>query len=125
MEEDPHVIVEALEDAFAMQEFSILFCDQVASQTGRILSLEPVTRFCNENNIILVVDGTQSCQLFFGKNKKSILNVDYFVMSTHKWISNVKTCGLVIYKDVEKHPIPPAISFGWEPLKVRLIGNSV
>jgi len=117
LEEDPHVIVEALEDAFAMQEFSVLFCDQVASQTGRILSLDPVTRFCNENNIILVVDGTQSCQLFFGKNKKSILNVDYFVMSTHKWISNVKTCGLVIYKDVEKHPIPPAISFGWEPLK--------
>ena len=29
LEEDPHVIVEALEDAFAMQEFSVLFCDQV------------------------------------------------------------------------------------------------
>ena len=35
LEEDAHVIVEALEDAFAMQEFSVLFCDQVASQTGR------------------------------------------------------------------------------------------
>ena len=90
LEEDPHVIFEALEDAFAMQEFSVLFCDQVASQTGRILPLEPVIRFCRENKIVLVVDGTQSCQQFFGKNKQHILNCDYFVLSTHKWISNVK-----------------------------------
>ena len=117
LEEDPGIIVEALEDAYAMQEFSVLFCDQVASQTGRILPLEAVSRFCQENNIVLVVDGTQSCQLFFGKNKKQILAADYFVMSTHKWLSNVKTCGLVLYRDPQQPPLPPAISFGWEPAR--------
>jgi len=114
LEEDPSVIVEALEDAYALQEFTVLFCDQVASQTGRVLPLDAVSKFCKENNIILVVDGTQSCQLFFGKNKKQLENVDFFVMSTHKWISNVKTCGIVLFKDLESAPCPPAISFGWE-----------
>jgi len=114
LKEDPAVIVEALEDAYALQEFTVLFCDQVASQTGRVLSLDPIAKFCQENNIVLVVDGTQSCQLFFGKNKKQLKNVDYFVMSTHKWISNVKTCGVVVFKDVNSAPTPPAISFGWE-----------
>ena len=113
LEEDPTVILEALEDAWALQEFSVLFCDQVASQTGRILPLEPVTKFCRDNNVVLVVDGTQSCQLFFGKNKNQIKNVDFFVMSTHKWISNVKTCGVVVFRDIKNHPQPPAISFGW------------
>ena len=79
--------------------------------------MEPVSRFCKDNNIVLVVDGTQSCQQFFGKNKQHILNVDYFVMSTHKWLSNVKTCGIVLFKDPDQHPVPPAISFGWKPTK--------
>jgi len=114
LEEDPSVIVEALEDAYALQEFTVLFCDQVASQTGRVLPLDAVSKFCKENNIVLVVDGTQSCQLFFGKNKKQLQNVDFFVMSTHKWISNVKTCGIVVFKDLNSAPCPPAISFGWE-----------
>jgi len=114
LQEDPAVIVEALEDAYALQEFSVLFCDQVASQTGRVLSLEPISKFCRENNVVLVVDGTQSCQLFFGKSKKQLKNVDFFVMSTHKWISNVKTCGVILFKDLNSAPCPPAISFGWE-----------
>jgi len=114
IEENPAVIVEALEDAYALQEFTVLFCDQVASQTGRALSLDPIAKFCKENNVVLVVDGTQSCQLFFGKNKKQLKNIDYFVMSTHKWISNVKTCGVVVFKDVNSAPTPPAFSFGWE-----------
>ena len=36
-------------------------------------------------------------------------------MSTHKWLSNVKTCGVVIFRDPAGAPAPPNISFGWEP----------
>ena len=69
---------------------------QVSSQSGRILPLEAVASFCEEHNIIVVVDGTQSCQLLLSAQKKQILDrVDFFVMSTHKWIGNVKTCGLI------------------------------
>jgi len=114
-EEDPAVIVEALEDAYAMQEFSVLVCDQVASQSGRILPLEAVVRFCKENGIKLVVDGTQSLQIFFGRNKKVLDDVDYFVMSTHKWMGNIKTCGIIRFKCLSSPPCPPAISFGWSP----------
>ena len=111
LEEEPQVILEALEDAHALQEFTVLFCDQVrddqtrvtcqdvifqvASQSGRSLPLEAVARFCRENGVALVVDGTQSCHLFFGKQKALLDQVDFFVMSTHKWIGNVKTCGLI------------------------------
>ena len=69
---------------------------QVSSQSGRILPLEAVASFCEEHNIVVVVDGTQSCQLLLSAQKKQILDrVDFFVMSTHKWIGNVKTCGLI------------------------------
>ena len=93
--------------------------------------METVASFCEEHNIVLVVDGTQSCQLLLSAQKKAVLDrVDFFVMSTHKWIGNVKTCGLIRYflvvkitdqstsniryKSLASTPCPPAISFGWE-----------
>jgi len=119
-EEDPSVIVEALEDALAMQEFSVLVCDQVSSQSGRILPLDAVSRFCQDNGIILVVDGTQSCELFFNRNMKEQLdNVDYFVMSSHKWLGNIRTCGVVRFKSIKSAPSPPVISFGWSQVHNR------
>ena len=55
----------------------------MSSQSGRILPLETVASFCEEHNIVLVVDGTQSCQLLFSAQKKAVLDrVDFFVMST-------------------------------------------
>jgi len=117
LEEDPQVIREALEDAHALQEFSVLCCDQVASQSGRILPLDTVANFCEEHGVVLVVDGTQSCQLLLSPQKKAILDrIDFFVMSTHKWIGNVKTCGLIRYRSLASLPCAPAISFGWEHL---------
>ena len=67
--------------------------------------------------MVLVVDGTQSCQLLLSPQKKAILDrIDFFVMSTHKWIGNVKTCGLIRYRSLASLPCAPAISFGWEHL---------
>ena len=56
---------------------------QVASQTGRLLPLEAVGRFCKENSVVLVVDCTQSCQLFFGKQKKQLELADYMVINSN------------------------------------------
>ena len=39
---------------------------------------------------------------------------DYLVMSTHKWLGNVKTAGLVVYADRMAPPLPHAISFGYD-----------
>ena len=85
---------------------------QVSSQSGRILPLEAVASFCEEHNIVVVVDGTQSCQLLLSAQKKQILDrVDFFVMSTHKWIGNVKTCGLIRLISVLKTSCIPSIFF--------------
>jgi O-acetylhomoserine/O-acetylserine sulfhydrylase-like pyridoxal-dependent enzyme len=73
-EEDPEVIFKELTDTFARQKFDVLFCDETASQSGRILPLEAVAKFCRQNSVILVVDGTQSCQLLFAKNKFELLD---------------------------------------------------
>lgn len=35
-------------------------------------------------------------------------------MSTHKWLCNVKTCGIIRYGEKTPAPNPPAISFGWD-----------
>jgi hypothetical protein len=34
-------------------------------------------------------------------------------MSSHKWLCNVKTCGIIRFSDSCQPPNPPAISFGW------------
>ena len=85
---------------------------QVSSQSGRILPLEAVASFCEEHNIVVVVDGTQSCQLLLSAQKKQILDrVDFFVMSTHKWIGNVKTCGLIRLISVFDNNCTPSIFY--------------
>ncbi|XP_057311153.1 uncharacterized protein LOC130648998 isoform X1 [Hydractinia symbiolongicarpus] len=117
-EEDPNIILSTLEEAYSECDFTVLFCDEVSSQSGRVLPLKAIAKFCKTNNIVLVVDGTQSCELFFGDNVDVLKEVDYFVMSTHKWIGNVKTCGVVLYKT--EAPSPPVISFGWEPRNAKL-----
>ena len=73
-EEDPEIIVSELAASFGRKKFDVLFCDETSSQSGRILPLENVAKFCRQNSIILVVDGTQSCHLLFKKNKKEILD---------------------------------------------------
>jgi selenocysteine lyase/cysteine desulfurase len=35
-------------------------------------------------------------------------------MSTHKWLCNVKTCGIIRFGEKALPPNPPAISFGWD-----------
>eukprot|EP00111_Clytia_hemisphaerica_P016719 TCONS_00049577-protein len=112
LEENPEIIVNSLEDAYNLQPYTVLFCDEIASQSGRQLPLNAIADFCDSHGVKLVVDGTQSCQLFFGSKKNVLQKIDYFVMSTHKWIGNTKTCGIIRYKD--QAPLPPAISFGWE-----------
>ena len=39
---------------------------------------------------------------------------DYLVMSTHKWMGNVKTAGFVVYAESMPPPLPHAVSFGYE-----------
>ncbi len=73
-EEDPQTILNELSTTFCRQKFDILFCDETASQSGRILPLEVVSTFCRQHSIKLIVDGTQSCQLLFAKNKHDILD---------------------------------------------------
>ena len=110
-QEDPSLILKALDKATTESgsNVSILLCDEIASQTGRILPLLEIAEYCEKRNIILVVDGTQSFE--FGNSK--IEKVDYWVMSTHKWISNVKTCGVVMWSDKVDCPDPLAVSFGY------------
>lgn len=73
-EEDPEIIYAELVTVYAQSPFDVLFCDETASQSGRILPLDVVTRFCQENSVCLVVDGTQSCQLFFRRDKKELFD---------------------------------------------------
>lgn len=89
LEENPGVIIGALEDAYNMEQFTVLFCDEIASQSGRQLPIEAIADFCESKGVELVVDGTQSCQLFFGNKKQVLHKIDYFVMSTHKWIGEL------------------------------------
>ena len=39
---------------------------------------------------------------------------DYLVMSTHKWMGNVKTAGVVVYSESIAPPLPHAVSFGYD-----------
>ena len=110
-QEDPNFILKAIDEAVnkSGSTFSILVCDEVASQSGRILPVVEIAAYCEKRNIILVVDGTQS----FDFEASKMAKVDYWVMSTHKWIANVKTCGIILWSDQVDCPEPPAVSFGY------------
>nr|XP_012557475.2 uncharacterized protein LOC100215679 [Hydra vulgaris]XP_047133732.1 uncharacterized protein LOC100215679 [Hydra vulgaris]XP_047133733.1 uncharacterized protein LOC100215679 [Hydra vulgaris]XP_047133734.1 uncharacterized protein LOC100215679 [Hydra vulgaris] len=114
LEENPSVILTSLTKAYNECNFEILFCDAIASQSGRILPLKEISSFCALHKITFVVDGTQCCELLFEDNIQLLDHVDYFVMSTHKWIGNTKSCGIIRFKNIEACPRPPAISFGWD-----------
>ena len=68
------MIVDELAESFKSRKFDILFVDETSSQSGRILPLQAVAAFCRQNGVTLIVDGTQSCQLLFDKNKVEMLD---------------------------------------------------
>lgn len=58
---------------------------------------------------MLVVDGTQAFEF------DNVHHADYYALSTHKWLANVKTCGILFYNENAALPNhPPAISFGYK-----------
>ena len=86
IEEDSSKIVPVLETTYREKPFTVLFCDEISSQSGRILPLSSIIKFCEKHGITLIVDGTQSCDLLLGKNIEILKKIDFFVMSAHKWI---------------------------------------
>jgi selenocysteine lyase/cysteine desulfurase len=105
--EDASSIVADLEAAYANKPFHILVADRVASQSGRLLPLRPVVEWCSRNGVTSVVDGTQD---FTFQNE---IWPDYFVMSTHKWLCNVKTCAIIRMGAGAQNPEPVGVSFGY------------
>ncbi|XP_065674423.1 uncharacterized protein LOC124819331 isoform X2 [Hydra vulgaris] len=116
-EEDANIFISSITKKYNECNFEVLFCDAVASESGRVLPLKEICEFCETKKIVLVVDGTQCCELLLKENINILQHVDYFVMSTHKWIGNVKTCGVIRFKTIEACPRPPAISYGWNNSK--------
>ena len=115
-QENPDEILKAIDHAVVGNGLSILMCDEIASQTGRILPLLQIAEYCEKKNIIFVVDGTQSFDFEISKLAK----IDYWIMSTHKWMANVKTCGVILWREgLVDFPNPPAVSFGYFNESVR------
>jgi 5-histidylcysteine sulfoxide synthase len=105
--EDSDDIIQCLDKAYEEKPFTVLFADHVASQTGRILPLRAVVEWCSAKTVISVIDGTQAC--WFDNN----VWPDYYVMSTHKWLGNIKTCAVVRIEGNATVPEPVGISFGY------------
>ena len=106
-------IIHCLNKTYDEKPFTVLFADHIASQTGRILPLREVVEWCSARNVISVIDGTQACWF---DNK---VWPDYYVMSTHKWLGNIKTCAVVRINDGATVPEPVGISFGHPDPKDR------
>lgn len=105
--EDFTIIASHLDAAYAIKPFHVLVADRVTSQTGRLLPMEEVVNWCKEKGVISVIDGTQ--EFSFKYNSWP----DYFVMSTHKWLCNVKTCAIIRVGENAQRPPPVGISFGY------------
>lgn len=105
--EDAASIIAALDAAYSSSPFHILVADRVTSQSGRLLPLAEVVKWCRAKGVVSVVDGTQD----FSFNNP--VWSDYYVMSTHKWLCNVKTCAIIRLGEGVKQPGPVGISFGY------------
>lgn len=100
-------IIEVLEASYFQRPFNVLFADQVASQSGRVLPMTAVVKWCRSKGVISVIDGTQS------NTFENDTWPDYYVLSTHKWLCNAKTCCVVRIGEGMKAPEPIGISFGY------------
>eukprot|EP00005_Dracoamoeba_jomungandri_P013319 CAMPEP_0174270650 /NCGR_PEP_ID=MMETSP0439-20130205/45202_1 /TAXON_ID=0 /ORGANISM="Stereomyxa ramosa, Strain Chinc5" /LENGTH=1467 /DNA_ID=CAMNT_0015360111 /DNA_START=1 /DNA_END=4405 /DNA_ORIENTATION=- len=113
-EEGEEAILEELTQAYEETPFGILVADHVASQSGRILPLSTITAWCEQHGVISVIDGTANADLLSLARNKETTWPDYYVLSTHKWLGNVKTCAIVRIKSPNSvFPEPVGVSFGY------------
>lgn len=105
--EDPVDILRHLDAAHESAPFEVLVADRVTSQSGRLLPVGEVIDWCKGKGIVSVIDGTQEFEFNYDSWP------DYFVMSTHKWLGNVKTCSVIRVGDGMETPQPVGISFGY------------
>jgi 5-histidylcysteine sulfoxide synthase len=105
--EDGATITKALSAAHAEAPFTLLFADQVASLSGRILDTEAVVGWCRENGVACILDGTQSADFNLAVWPET------YVVGSQKWLCNVKTCAIVRTEEGALPPNPCAFSFGY------------
>mmetsp|Transcript_5116 Transcript_5116/g.7830 ORF Transcript_5116/g.7830 Transcript_5116/m.7830 type:complete len:1332 (-) Transcript_5116:216-4211(-) len=104
--ESAQEIIRLLEQAYASSKFNVLVADHVSSQSARILPMAEVVQWCRERGIISIVDGTQACWF------QNDVWPDYYVLSTHKWLCNIKTCAVIRIDGEAIVPEPVGVSFG-------------
>jgi hypothetical protein len=56
--EDKETILRKLDEAYKQNPFEVLVADNVSSQSGRVLPVEYVAKWCRINNVTSVIDGT-------------------------------------------------------------------
>ena len=115
-QESPEIIIQELENSYANQNFQVLIADYITSQSGRILPILEISNFCKEKGIILVVDGSHAFN-FSGETNDYWNLPDYFLISTHKWLGNIKTCNVTLFNGNLPLPDPAGISFGYNILE--------
>ena len=57
-QEDTEIILNTLTQNLKNTPFTVLFCDEIASQSGRIIDVKKIYEWAKQNNVVLVVDGT-------------------------------------------------------------------
>ena len=119
-EESAANLIKVLDKSFATKPFQVLVADEISSQTTRILDLHVLGDWCRSKGVVLVIDGTQQFDFTGPKDqlKARLDNADYYIVSTHKWLGNIKTCGVVRLgagNDGEAPRLlcPNGVSFGW------------
>jgi len=105
--EDADTVIRALTEAYSVRPFAVLVMDHVASLSGRILPVAEVVAWCRTHGIVSIVDGTASAEF------ELAVFPDYYVLSTHKWLCNVKTCAIVRVEPGARPLRPIAYSFGF------------
>ena len=101
-------IIHCLEQAYETTPFTVLLADHISSQSGRLLPMSAVVTWCAAHDVITVIDGTQVCSF------DNDIWPDYYVLSTHKWLCNIKTCCVVRINPPRPPPPPIGISFGYD-----------
>ncbi|CAD7946966.1 unnamed protein product [Amoebophrya sp. A120] len=104
--EDVATFLASLQRTFNDTHFQVLIADEITSQTARHLPVREVGKWCEERNVVFIVDGTQQFDFTDRRDVKERLEfVDYYVLSTHKWLGNTKTAGVVRWRKMNKQGV--------------------
>lgn len=109
-----HIDLDEIKHLVLKHQIEIVAISHIQYLTGFTIDIYELAEFCNSNNVLLIVDGTQSLGALNFSFKKSVVNI--FISSNYKWMNSGFGSGIMCIDKQTQQKFTPRIG-GYNSLK--------